>query len=66
MPQTFNENKGRYGYGRITAEVRKKGIIINHKTVLKLMHESNLYSSVSGSSIFWRLAQFFLDNRIPS
>ncbi|GAB6179716.1 hypothetical protein JCM14036_30870 [Desulfotomaculum defluvii] len=44
--QIFNENKGRYGHRRITAELKKKGITINHKTVLKLMNELNLHCFV--------------------
>ena len=35
----FNNNKGRYGYRRITFAMRNKGYVINHKTVLKLMNE---------------------------
>ena len=33
----FDENKGRYGYRRITLEMKNRGYIINHKTVLRLM-----------------------------
>lgn len=33
----YHENKGRYGYRRITAELRCRGIILNHKTVQRLM-----------------------------
>lgn len=33
----FNENKKRYGYRRITLELRNQGIIVNHKEVKKLM-----------------------------
>lgn len=33
----YHENKGRYGYRRITLELKNKGYKINHKTVLKLM-----------------------------
>ena len=40
--EVFNENKGRYGYRRILVELRKKGCILNHKTVLKLMRSLNL------------------------
>ncbi|KJR47091.1 Mobile element protein [Desulfosporosinus sp. I2] len=46
MEQIFTENKGRYGSRRITAELKKQGIVINHKTVMKLMKESNLYCFV--------------------
>ena len=35
--EVFERNDSRYGYRRITLELHKNGIIINHKTVLKLM-----------------------------
>lgn len=38
----FYENYGRYGYRRITSEMRNRGYTINHKTVQKLMKESEL------------------------
>lgn len=34
----YHEHKGRYGYRRITAEMNKRGYVINHKPVLKLMN----------------------------
>lgn len=40
--EVFDENKSRYGYRRILAELRKKGYTLNHKTVLKLMRSLNL------------------------
>ena len=36
--------KKRYGYRRITMQLRVDGIIINHKTVQKLMVEMGLYA----------------------
>lgn len=33
----FHENKGRYGYRRITLELRNRGFVTNHKTVRKVM-----------------------------
>ena len=33
----YHQHKGRYGYRRITDELNNKGIIINHKTVFRLM-----------------------------
>ena len=33
----YHENKGRYGYRRITLEMRNRGYVINHKTVRRLM-----------------------------
>lgn len=38
----FHENRGRYGYRRITLELRNRGYIINHKTVQRLLREENL------------------------
>ena len=35
----YHENKGRYGYRRITMELHNRGYNINHKTVSKLMKE---------------------------
>lgn len=40
----FYENKGIYGYRRITLELRNRGYIINHKTVQKLMNVLELKS----------------------
>lgn len=37
IKQIFDENRGRYGYRRISLEMRKRGYLINHKTVQKLM-----------------------------
>lgn len=40
----FHENKGRYGYRRITLELKNRGYKINHKTVLRLMNMLGLKS----------------------
>ena len=37
ITQIFKENKGRYGYRRITMELHNRGYIVNHKLVCKLM-----------------------------
>lgn len=42
----YNEHKGRYGYRRITLELRNRGVVINHKTVLKLMNVLGLKSII--------------------
>lgn len=42
----FHENKGRYGYRRITMEMHNRGYLINHKTVQRLMKELGLYCAV--------------------
>jgi putative transposase len=36
------EHKRRYGYRRVTAELRRRGMLVNHKRVAKLMREDNL------------------------
>ena len=42
----FAEHKGRYGYRRITQELRNRGYVINHKTVQRLMKELGLICMV--------------------
>ena len=46
IKEIYHFNKGRYGYRRITLEVRNRGYSINHKTVQKLMGQLNLKSLV--------------------
>ena len=41
-----HENKGRYGYRRITAELHKRGYGINHKTVQRLMKQLGIVCKV--------------------
>jgi transposase InsO family protein len=36
------EHGGRYGYRRITAELRRRGMLVNHKRVARIMREENL------------------------
>ena len=38
----YHENRGRYGYRRITMALRSEGYTINHKTVRRLMKEIGL------------------------
>lgn len=42
----YHRHKGRYGYRRITDELQNKGIIINHKTVFRLMKLLGLKSII--------------------
>lgn len=42
----FHEHKGRYGYRRVTAEMRNRGLVVNHKAVLRLMREMGLRSEI--------------------
>lgn len=37
IKKIYNKNKGRYGYRRITTELKNRGFSINHKTVQRLM-----------------------------
>ena len=46
IQQIYDENKGRYGYRRITLELRNRGHILNHKTVQRLMKALRLKSLV--------------------
>lgn len=42
----YHENKGWYGYRRITMELRERGFGLNHKTVQRLMKELGLMCCV--------------------
>ncbi len=36
------EHRGRYGYRRAAAELRRRGLVVNRKRVARLMREDNL------------------------
>jgi putative transposase len=38
----FAQHKRRYGYRRVCAELRRRGMLVNHKRVARLMREDNL------------------------
>ena len=42
----YHENRGRYGYRRITMELHNRKIPLNHKTVQRLMKELGLICRV--------------------
>jgi putative transposase len=42
IQQVFAEHKRRYGYRRVCAELRRRGMPVNHKRVARLMREDNL------------------------
>src|SRR5690625_252463 len=42
IKEIFEENNGNYGYRRIGIELRKRGHIVNHKKVLRIMNKLNL------------------------
>ena len=42
IQQIVLENRGLYGYRRVTVELRRQGMIANHKRVIRLMREDNL------------------------
>ncbi len=42
----YHENRGRYGYRRITTELHKRNFLLNHKTVQRLMKELGLVCRV--------------------
>ena len=46
ITKIYHENKGRYGYRRITIELCKHNIPLNHKTVQRLMKELGLVCRV--------------------
>jgi putative transposase len=42
IQKIFTEHKRRYGYRRVSAELRRRGMPVNHKRVARLMREDNL------------------------
>ena len=46
IERIFHENKGRYGYRRVTIALRNSGFTLNHKTVRRLMKELGLICRV--------------------
>jgi transposase InsO family protein len=42
IQQIVIEHRRRYGYRRVTAELRRRGLLVNHKRVARLMREDNL------------------------
>jgi len=42
VQQISLEHRRRYGYRRVTAELRRRGMAVNHKRVARLMREDNL------------------------
>ena len=42
ISRIYHENRGRYGYRRITMALRNQGRTVNHKTVRRLMKEIGL------------------------
>ena len=42
ITSVYDENKGRYGYRRICYVLRREGVLINHKTVQKLMRQLDM------------------------
>lgn len=60
IKEIFIKNKERYGYRRITLELKNQGYNVNHKKVYRLMHKLNLkplklnkrrYSSYKGTIV---------------
>jgi len=44
--EIYYTNKGRYGYRRVTLELKNQGLNINHKKVQRLMKKFNLQSII--------------------
>jgi transposase InsO family protein len=45
VQEIFAEHKRRYGYRRVSAELRRRGMPVNHKRVARLMREDNLLAA---------------------
>jgi transposase InsO family protein len=44
IQQIVLEHRRRYGYRRVSAELRRRGMLANHKRVARIMREDNLLS----------------------
>jgi transposase InsO family protein len=42
LQQIVVQHRRRYGYRRVTGELRRRGLLVNHKRVARLMREDNL------------------------
>jgi transposase InsO family protein len=42
----YHQNRGRYGYRRITMELHNRGHVINHKTIQRLMKDMGLFCRI--------------------
>ncbi|HLJ90269.1 MAG TPA: IS3 family transposase [Candidatus Angelobacter sp.] len=42
IQQIATQHRRRYGYRRVSAELRRKGMLVNHKRVARIMREDNL------------------------
>lgn len=42
----YDEHRGNYGYRRVTLELRNRGLVVNHKKVLRLMKELGLLARI--------------------
>jgi transposase InsO family protein len=42
IQKIFAEHRRRYGYRRVSQELRRRGMLVNHKRVARLMREDNL------------------------
>jgi putative transposase len=42
IQRTVLEHRRRYGYRRVTVELRRRGMLVNHKRVWRMMREDNL------------------------
>jgi transposase InsO family protein len=42
IQQIVLEHRRRYGYRRVTAELKRRGMLVNHKRVWRMMREDSL------------------------
>ena len=53
IKEIYYVNKGRYGYRRVTLELKNQGLNVNHKKVQRLMKKFNLQSIIRKKKIFF-------------
>jgi hypothetical protein len=55
-------HRRRYGYRRVTADLRRRGMILNHKRVLRILREAGSPLGAAGDS----LPQIHSDDGFPT
>jgi putative transposase len=61
IQQIALEHRRRYGYRRITAELRRRGLLVNHKRVARLMRADNLLAVQPRAFVVTTAAQHDLE-----
>jgi putative transposase len=57
IQQIAVEHRRRYGCRRVTRELKRRGMLVNHKRVLRIMREDNLLAAQPKEFVYLNLAR---------